>query len=156
MENSNLHLTIREERIKQGLSQKELGEMVGLPQQAINRIEQGQRKLDVELFEKLCKALKITKIGSFTVNFISSYYEMDTGNDPICYVDNLEDELSPDGSLSYDNSYSFASQKKEQGEKTLLADYRGLNEIGQLEARKRVSELTELPRYTKSDDPPQD
>lgn len=75
MENSNLHLKIREERIKQGLSQKELGEMVGLPQQAINRIEQGQRKLDVELFEKLCQVLKIKKIGSFSVNFISSYYQ---------------------------------------------------------------------------------
>ncbi len=71
----SLYLKIREERIKQGLSQKELGEMVGLPQQAINRIEQGQRKLDVELFEKLCQVLKIKKIGSFSVNFISSYYQ---------------------------------------------------------------------------------
>lgn len=73
--NESLYLRIREERIKQGLSQKELGEMVGLPQQAINRIEQGQRKLDVELFEKLCQVLKIKQIGSFSVNFISSYYQ---------------------------------------------------------------------------------
>ena len=71
----SLYLKIREERIKQGLSQKELGEMVGLPQQTINRIEQGQRKLDVELFEKLCHVLKIKKIGSFSVNLISSYYQ---------------------------------------------------------------------------------
>ncbi|MCI8378181.1 MAG: helix-turn-helix transcriptional regulator [Lachnospiraceae bacterium] len=41
-------------------------------------------------------------------------------------------------------------------EELLLDDYRGLNEIGQLEARKRVSELTEIPRYTKPDEPPQD
>lgn len=68
--------------------------------------------------------------------------------------------------LAYENSHSFASseeeldklleQRKEQGEKTLLADYKKLNEIGQLEARKRVSELTEIPRYTKSDKPPQE
>lgn len=83
----NLYLKIREERIKQGLSQKELGEMVGLPQQAINRIEQGQRKLDVELFEKLCKALKIRKIGSFNVNIISSYYKTDTDNIEPCDTD---------------------------------------------------------------------
>ena len=112
MENSNLHLEIRKARIKQGLSQKELGEMVGLPQQAINRIEQGQRKLDVELFEKLCKSLNIKKIGSFTVNFISSYYKMDVGDDPICPADELEDDFPTDDSL-YENSYSFASSEEE-------------------------------------------
>lgn len=113
MENSNLHLEIRKARINQGLSQKELGEMVGLPQQAINRIEQGQRKLDVELFEKLCKSLNIKKIGSFTVNFISSYYKMDVGDDPICHVDELEDDFPTDDPLSYENSSSFASSEEE-------------------------------------------
>lgn len=67
---------------------------------------------------------------------------------------------------SYENSYSFASSEKEyeallqqrqkQGEEFLLSDYRKLNKIGQSEARKRVSELTEIPRYTKSDKPPQE
>lgn len=42
------------------------------------------------------------------------------------------------------------------GENILLADYRELNREGQSEARKRVAELTEIPRYTKSDDPPQE
>lgn len=228
MENSNLHLKIREERIKQGVSQKELGEMVGLPQQAINRIEQGQRKLDVELFEKLCKALNIKKIGNFTVHFISSYYEMDVGNDPLCLVDDLEDELPTNDSLSYNNSYSFASseeefdkyheqQQKEEAAKNapkftaydekgneikaekapkfttasrshaqteaydlfhsllsedwimtqeqettavqlkeMLGAYNRLNNAGRKEAVKRVDELTEIPRYTKPDEPPQE
>lgn len=216
MENSNLHLKIREERIKQGLSQKELGEMVGLPQQAINRIEQGQRKLDVELFEKLCQVLKIKKIGSFSVNFISSYYQTEPidiseyeqnqreeaarnapkfmGSDNSIYTDpNMQklyevaiekavrhEKLTEEeeqviigipGQLrqksdSYEDSYSFASSEEElnkilkqhqkQREELLLNDYRKLNEIGQLEARKRVSELTEIPRYTKPDEPPQD
>ncbi len=53
---------------------------------------------------------------------------------------------------SYENLYSFASS----GEELLLNDYRKLSEIGQSEARKRVSELTEIPRYTKTDEPPQD
>lgn len=53
---------------------------------------------------------------------------------------------------SYEDSYSFDNL----GEKRLLKDYRMLNEIGQLEARKRVAELTEIPRYTKPDDPPQE
>ena len=173
MENSSLYLTIREERIRQGLSQKELGEMVGLPQQAINRIEQGQRKLDVELFEKLCKSLNIKKIGSFTVNFISSYYKMDVGDDPICPVDELQDEFPSDDSdkiyddpLSYEHSYSYANSEEEydkyleqcqkQGEEFLLTDYRKLNATGKAEARKRVNELTEIPRYTISPEPPEE
>ncbi len=67
---------------------------------------------------------------------------------------------------SYEDSHSFASseeeldrilkQRQKQGEELLLNDYRKLSEIGQLEARKRVSELTEIPRYTKPDDPPQE
>ena len=216
MENSNLHLKIREERIKQGLSQKELGEMVGLPQQAINRIEQGQRKLDVELFEKLCQVLKIKKIGSFSVNFISSYYQTEPidiseyeqnqreeaarnapkfmGSDNSIYTDpNMQklyevaiekavrhEKLTEEeeqviigipGQLrqksdSYEDSYSFASSEEElnkilkqhqkQREELLLNDYRKLNELGQLEAKKRVSELTEIPRYTKPDESPKD
>ena len=68
--------------------------------------------------------------------------------------------------LSYENSHSFASseeelnrvieQRQKQGEELLVNDYRKLNEIGQSEARKRVSELTEIPRYTKPDESPQD
>ena len=65
---------------------------------------------------------------------------------------------------SYEDSYSFASseeelnkilkQRQKQREELLLNDYRKLNELGQLEAKKRVSELTEIPRYTKPDEPP--
>lgn len=68
--------------------------------------------------------------------------------------------------LAYENSYSFASseeeyetflrQRQKQGEDFLLSDYRKLNESGQAEARKRVNELTEVPRYINPDTPPQD
>lgn len=67
---------------------------------------------------------------------------------------------------SYEDSYSFASSKEEyevllrqrqqQGEEFLLSDYRKLNEKGQAEARKRVNELTEVPRYINSTTPPQE
>lgn len=68
--------------------------------------------------------------------------------------------------LAYENSCSFASseeeyetllrQRQKQGEDFLLSDYRKLNESGQAEARKRVNELTEVPRYINPDTPPQD
>lgn len=70
---------------------------------------------------------------------------------------NKENDIYIDPNLqklydSYEDCYSFDNL----GEKRLLKDYRMLNEIGQLEARKRVAELTEIPRYTKPDDPPQE
>ena len=34
--------------------------------------------------------------------------------------------------------------------------YEKLNDIGQKEAIKRIEELTEIPRYTKADEPPQE
>lgn len=71
-----------------------------------------------------------------------------------------------DDPLSFENSYSFASseeeyeallkQRQKQGEDFLLSNYRKLNEPGQAEARKRVNELTEVPRYINPDTPPQD
>ena len=71
-----------------------------------------------------------------------------------------------DDPLSFENSYSFASseeeyetllrQRKKHGEDFLLSDYRKLNESGQAEARKRVNELTEVPRYINPDTPPQE
>ena len=72
-------------------------------------------------------------------------------------TNNKENDIYIDPNLqklydSYEDSYSFDNL----GEKRLLKDYRMLNEIGQLEARKRVAELTEIPRYTKPDDPPQE
>ena len=193
MENSNLHLKIREERIKQGLSQKELGEMVGLPQQAINRIEQGQRKLDVELFEKLCQVLKIKKIGSFSVNFISSYYQTEpidiseyeqnqreeaAKNAPKFFTRDEKGNIIKGGKApkfttssrshaqteAYDLFNSLLSEEwimsQEQETtavqlKEMLGAYNRLNNAGRKEAVKRVDELTEIPRYTKPDEPPQ-
>ena len=71
-----------------------------------------------------------------------------------------------DDPLSFENSYSFASseeeyetllrQRQKQGEDFLLSDYRKLNESGQADARKRVNELTEVPRYINPDTPPQE
>ena len=71
-----------------------------------------------------------------------------------------------DDPLSFENSYSFASseeeyeallkQRQKQGEDFLLSNYRKLNEPGQAEARKRVNELTEVPRYINPDTPPQE
>lgn len=176
--NESLYLKIREERIKQGLSQKELGEMVGLPQQAINRIEQGQRKLDVELFEKLCQVLKIKKIGSFSVDFISSYYQTDiedtstniilTDSDVAEYNRIIEKQKHGEGFTPYDKRFisdyidksplvrewfiENGLKSKEKNLERIQSAYEHLNENGRKEAAKRIKELTEIERYTKPEE----
>lgn len=124
--NENLYLEIRKERMKQGLSQKQLGEMVGLPQQAINRIEQGQRKLDIELFEKLCQALKTEKIGSYNKN-IAQALKNATITTHILYGD----------------------PEKEERMSSL---FEVLNDSGQDKAIEQVELLTKIPEYTKKED----
>lgn len=80
---NNVYKVFREERIKQGMSQKKLGELVGVPQQVINRLEQGQRKIDLELLEKLCIALKIYRISSHRSNSQTDYLVTGLNNVPI-------------------------------------------------------------------------
>ena len=50
---------IRQHRIEKGISQKALGEKCGLTQEAINRIEQGQRNIDIDLLLKITNALDV-------------------------------------------------------------------------------------------------
>ena len=55
----DIYKKLRQIRIEKGISQKSLGEKCGLTQQAINRIEQGQRKIDLDLLLKMSDALNV-------------------------------------------------------------------------------------------------
>ena len=120
-----IYLILREARIKNGLSQKDLGDLVGLPQQAINRLEQGQRKIDAELLIKMCDILNISKIGKFSVNLIKDYYSQS---------DSVSSETS---SYSEEDSY-------------LLNCYNKLNKTGKQKAIEHVEMLTKIPEYKKT------
>ena len=48
---------------------------------------------------------------------------------------------------------STKMQMLSKDEKALIYDYQKLNNIGKNEARKRVHELTEIPRYTQKEMP---
>ena len=51
---------IKEIRLNKKMSQKELGQKVGLSQQAIALLEKGKRKLDVETLENIISILQPT------------------------------------------------------------------------------------------------
>ena len=81
----DIYKKLRQIRIEKGLSQKTLGEKCGLTQQAINRIEQGQRKIDLDLLLRMSEALKVS------VSEILSY-------------DNMIGNITPSGDIVYIDS----------------------------------------------------
>lgn len=48
---------LKDLRLKRRITQKELGQKIGVSQQAINLIEHDKRKISIDLYSKLCEVL---------------------------------------------------------------------------------------------------
>lgn len=141
---SSIGATIREEREKQGLTQKQLADYTGLTEACIKECEESTDLPPLETIKIIASflAVNIKKI----VGDLSIYpgLEEDMKQNPSSYV------------LSYSNFLKACERTAETQEKLFLEDYRKLNGLGQSEARKRVNELTEIKKYTEPDEPPQE
>ncbi len=118
-------------RQKTGMSQKEFAEKVGVSQAAINMWENGKRSPQLQHVFKI--------VDSFNISLIDLIPEM-TRLKKFLEEEEYEDFIKPHNETSE--------------EKCLLVDYHKLNDTGKKEARKRVQELTEIPKYTTPDQPP--
>lgn len=97
---SNIMLSIVSERIKQGLSQKELAERTGLKQSAIARMERLQVMPRIDTVVKVANELgiKIKAMGAtqlkreipITAVYVNVGYKDHKKNDVIRYVNNSE------------------------------------------------------------------
>lgn len=172
---------IKKIRQEKGLSQKELGEKLGVSQQMIGQWETGKANPKIETLIKIAEALDC-EVSDIDENIIVHRHTVKfelTPEDIERYKKDAEAEkliqkkasgknITADEQKKIDdyikcirNSFTQLPEHiKEQkskidkiGENILLTDYRELNTEGQSEARKRVSELTEIPRYTKPDEP---
>jgi transcriptional regulator with XRE-family HTH domain len=56
---------VREERLKQGLSQERLAEIAGLHRTYIGMIERAEKNITLENINKICKALSIDLSAMF-------------------------------------------------------------------------------------------
>lgn len=173
MDFENIYKKLRQIRIEKGFSQKALGEKCGLTQQAINRIEQGQRKIDLDLLLRMSEALKVS------VSEILSYDNMIgnvTSSGDIVYMDSdvaeynriIEKQKNGEGFTPYDRHFisdyldknpldriwfiENGLKSKEKKLNRIQSAYERLNENGRKEAVKRIEELTEIERYTKPDE----
>jgi transcriptional regulator with XRE-family HTH domain len=64
----NVGKRIKQLRENLGLSNRQLAKKAGLSQPVMNRIENGNRKADIETMEKICNALEITLADFFNVD----------------------------------------------------------------------------------------
>ena len=117
---------IRKFRTELKLTQKELGEAIGTTQQMIAQYENGRRRPKVETLNKIAKALHTTveELSNHTMMF----YEFTM---PIA-----------------DLKHMFIDNKDIEDYKKIQTYYKLLNHEGKQEALKRVSELTEITKYT--------
>lgn len=65
---------LREARIRAGLSQQEVGQLLGQHQTFVSKYELGQRRLDVVEFFRICKTLRVkpnTLLAKVNRDFLS-------------------------------------------------------------------------------------
>lgn len=169
----DIYKKLRQIRIEKGFSQKALGEKCGLTQQAINRIEQGQRKIDLDLLLRMSEALKVpvseilsydNMIGNVTPSGDIVYMDFDVAE----YNRIIEKQENGEGFTPYDRHFisnyidksplvrewfiENGLKSKEKNLNSIQESYEHLNEEGRIEATKRIKELTEIERYTKPEE----
>lgn len=180
----NIGQKIKYSRKKAGLTQKELGESLGVSAAMIAQYESGKRNPKIETLIKISEALDC-EVSDIDENIIVHRHTVKfepTPEDIERYKKNAEAEeliqkkasgqnITEDEQKKIDD---YIERKKEVlprlreslekfsdvvdkwGEDILINRYKRLNNDGKREAVKRVEELTELPRYTKPDTPPQE
>lgn len=118
---------IRKYRTEKGLTQKKLGELCGIADSNIRKYESGNQNPKIETLQKIADALDIPVNRLLAGKIISR--------------DELKEKLS-----EYGLTHLVPDTEEER---TVLENYKKLNETGKKEAAKRVEELTHLEKYTK-------
>ena len=148
---------LKEERKKKGISQKELGQKLGVSQAMIAQYEKGDRTPKIETIKKIAKALEVEAIvltGYRNKNSnIENIIKLFSGG--AAYLDiSVDESLEKLGLTENDLDVLKKSIKSNQEgtEKELLINYRKLNNKGQKKAMEQVEMLTKIDEYAKKDD----
>ena len=137
---------IKAARKAAGMTQKELGEKLGLSFQSIAQWENDLRNPKYDTLKRIAVALGVDREVLFTdrEREISEHSDIDGWCRAIDYY-NVHDLKGLIETMKQHN-YTLSDAEKE----TICALSK-LNEIGQQEAVKRVEELTEIPRYRRQE-----
>lgn len=121
-------------RLEKGYTQKKLGELCEPPisESTIRRYELGLLKPKYETVQRIQKAL----------------YHDNYGIGRSLWIHRLDDVIFINFPGDEQNQVPIPRNQIGKDEHSLLADYRKLNMAGRKEAKKRISELTEIKKYT--------
>ncbi len=135
----NIGEYIKKARQEKGLSQKALGQLLGVSQQHIAQYESGKRTPKFGTAQKIATALDVD---------INDLLASTLEDSPIYRAFKKNNSL--DSALAHD----YVNRKLTEGidwkpiDIEMVKMFKTLNETGQLKAIERVEELTEIPRYT--------
>lgn len=147
---------IREIRKEKGISQKELGTLLGVSQQMIGQYENSSREPKIETLRKIAAALKV-KLSDFLEvgQIIEEYNPVDNTTDTIV---KMEDEIIQGkiiSSFTFNaDTYSNEELLLTEREKRLVEYFRLLNNKGQDKALEDVELYTLIDTLRKRDDIP--
>ncbi len=136
---ANIGEQIKKIRKEKGLSQKDLGEMLGVSQQMVGQYESPNANLQQDTITKIANALNVPE--SELIGFDFKLYE------------EQREELNKDNDVRHHLLIYYYDRLERTGRDSLmeiLVNLLILNSFGQKEAVKRVEELTEFPQYIKS------
>lgn len=134
---------IRERRKRAGLTQKKLGELSGTSETTVKQYELEKRQPRLEQLRKIAVTLNTT------VN------DLIEGDWSVFSQDDFKQEIEDRTAAKLKEEIKSGKARiVSSDEKDLVLDYLKLNPLGKQEARKRVAELTEIPRYQKSANTP--
>lgn len=123
---------IKKYRLQRNLTQKQLAEMCNMYESQIRKYETGKANPKIQTLSKIASALELP------VDMLRSDSELS--------LDKLTKDIQKlftNGSLEV-----VGEMVEDKNELYLIENYRKLNETGKEEAQKRVSELTEIKKYT--------
>ncbi len=171
---------IKNLRKQRNMTQKQLAAQTGLAVITIQQYEAGKYVPKIEALKKIAVALEceVSDIDESIIVIPLPKYELTPERlekarlhaeaEKLIQKKSSDENITADEQKKIDdyierikNSFARLPERTKEiknkidkiGENILLADYRELNTDGQAEARKRVSELTEIPRYTQPDLP---
>lgn len=141
---------IRRLRKESGLTQRQLAKAVGVNEVTLRGYEAGKYKPKMVTIWNLmhtlnCSFNDIVDAENFNELFQGS---IQTTAETLNFM--AKDSNQAMAESIKDVAGAMAAMAKDEEE--LLSDYHNLNNYGKEEARKRVNELTEIPKYQKKDD----
>lgn len=148
-DNMTIGEKIKSARVSKGLSQKSLGNLLHVSQAMIAQYENGNRIPKIGTLTKIADALDMD-ISCFIEDF-SLFKENTIKNNYVLSTAKRTGDLDNDLWRSYLQHTMIDKLDIDEDKQSLIFDYNKLNSIGKTEARKRVSELTKIPEYTKGD-----